>query len=59
MQPVTAHKIRTIWFLTAMIPLIVIVGILGAALLGHNISSDDLCRYNRKTSQESLAEAIA
>lgn len=33
MQTVTAQKIRTIWFLTAMIPLIVIVGILGAASL--------------------------
>jgi hypothetical protein len=33
MQVATAHKIRTIWFLTAMIPLILAVGILGVASL--------------------------
>ncbi|MBI5250804.1 MAG: hypothetical protein HY912_15040 [Desulfomonile tiedjei] len=33
MQPNVAHKIRTIWFLTAMIPLIIVVGVLGVASL--------------------------
>ncbi len=33
MQASTAHKIRTIWFLTAMIPLVLAVGILGVASL--------------------------
>jgi hypothetical protein len=33
MQPNVAHKIRTIWFLTAMIPLVMVVAILGLASL--------------------------